>query len=106
MSHVQQESMKRLIRLLGRARLAPVPVQDDLREERVNFYYVIYSRLFYLGHLYLKNNLKFPLYQGAPTPVPGIGTGPQPVKNRATQQEVSSERGKLHVPLPITRITS
>ena len=33
-----------------------------------------------------------PVNQGSPTPGPWTGTGPRPVRNRATQQEVSGRR--------------
>ena len=49
------------------------------------------------------------LLQGSPTPGPQTGTSPWPVRNPATQQEVSSGWVELHLnwwPLPITRITA
>ena len=46
------------------------------------------------------------LDQGSPTLGPGTGTGPRPVRNWAAQQEVSSKRAKLHLGLPIARVTT
>lgn len=43
------------------------------------------------------------LKQGSPAPGPRTTRGPRPIRNWATQQEVSGERGKLHLclePLP------
>ena len=41
------------------------------------------------------------LEQGFPTPGLRTGAGPQPVRSRAAQQEVSGEKAKLHLRLPI-----
>ena len=46
------------------------------------------------------------LKQGSPTPGPQTGTRLQPGRNKAAQQEVSGRQVKLHLPLPIARITA
>ena len=47
------------------------------------------------------------LEQGSPTPGPRTGSGLRPVRNWAAQQEVSGgQQVKLHLPLPIARITA
>ena len=49
-------------------------------------YLFLFKLLFYNG-VFL---LLYLLTQGSPTPRPRISTGPQPVRNGVTQQEVSS----------------
>ena len=47
-----------------------------------------------------------PLKQGSATPRSQTGTGPWPVRNRASQEEVSSKRAKPHLGLPIAGVTA
>ena len=44
--------------------------------------------------------------RGSPTCGPRTGSGPRPVRKRAEQQEVRGGQAKLHLPLPIARITT
>ena len=59
-----------------------------------------------IGHYRVLSRVPCAIQQRSPTPGPLTSTGPRPARNRAhSRRWAAGEQAKLHLPLPIARIT-